>query len=262
MTEETERPSPGAMGKAHFAFDALSAKPSLRVPTGAKRKDVDDAKNTKASRLVDRLREAIISGELSPGSKVNLEIVRRQFDVSLSPLREALARLIAVGLVELHDNRGYSVAPVSLSDLAEITRLRVDLESIALSAAIETGDLRWESEVMRALHLLNRTERKPADPRTLEAWEHAHREFHMALLAGCAMPLLSNFCLVLHNLNDRYRRVFLVVSGGDRNVATEHSEIAQGAVARDSEYACAKLREHIQRTGANLRSRLADQLPP
>ncbi|MDR6872486.1 DNA-binding GntR family transcriptional regulator [Bosea sp. BE125] len=221
-----------------------------------------DSKNTKASRLVDRLREAILSGELRPGTKINLDAVRRELDVSLSPLREALARLIAVGLVELHDNKGYSVAPVSLSNLAEITRLRVEFESLALSSAIAHGDLSWESDVMRALHRLNRTERVAGDPATLEAWEHAHRDFHMTLIRGCGMPLLLNFCAMLHNLNDRYRRVFLVAQGGDRNVAAEHSEIAQGAVARDGTYACEKLREHILRTGTNLRARLSDQLQP
>jgi DNA-binding GntR family transcriptional regulator len=236
-----------------------SAPPHARILRGSR---ADDAGNTKASQLVERLREAILSGALPPGSKINLDRVRHEFEVSLSPLREALARLIAFGLVELHDNRGYSVAPISLSNLAEITRLRVEFESLALTAAIASGDLRWESEVMRALHLMNRSLRDPADPKTLEAWEHAHRDFHMALLAGCGMPLLLNFCLVLHNLNDRYRRAFLLTHGGDRNVVVEHSEIAQGAVARDRDYACAKLREHIQRTGVNLHKRLSNQLKP
>lgn len=220
----------------------------------------DDEKPTKASRLVDRLREAILSGQLRPGTKINLDGLRHELNVSLSPLREALARLIAVRLVELHNNRGYTVAPVSAHNLAEITRLRVEFESLALSAAMERGDVAWESEVMRALHRMNRTNRHAGDPRTLEAWEHAHRDFHLTLLAGCGMPLLLDFCLILHNLNDRYRRVFLVQSGGDRNVVAEHSEIAQASVVRDRDYACEKLREHIQRTGTNLRLRLAEQL--
>jgi DNA-binding GntR family transcriptional regulator len=220
----------------------------------------DAIKITKASRLVDRVREAILSGELQPGTKINLDNLKREFRVSLSPLREALARLIAGGLVELQNNRGYTVAPVSLNNLAEITRLRVEFETLALSSAIEFGDVNWESDVMRCLHRLNRSERIAASPKTLEAWEQAHRDFHISLLAGCRMPLLLNFCLVLHNLNDRYRRVFLVDSGGDRNVLTEHSEIAQGAVARDTAYARDKLREHIHRTGTNLRERLSDRL--
>jgi DNA-binding GntR family transcriptional regulator len=222
----------------------------------------DDEKSTKASRIVERLRESILSGELAPGTKINLDSLRRELDVSLSPLREALARLIAVGLVELYNNRGYSVAPVSVRNLMEITRLRVEFESLALATAIERGDVNWESEVMRCLHRLNRTTRDAGDTKTLEAWEHAHRDFHISLLAGCQMPLLLNFCLLLHNLNDRYRRVFLIASGGDRNVSTEHSEIAQGTVARDRDYACDKLREHIQRTGNNLRLQLADKLQP
>ncbi len=219
--------------------------------------DEGELKNTKASRLVDRLRQCILAGALAPGSKINLEKLRREFDVSLSPLREALARLIAVGLVELHDNRGYRVAPVSPENLLEITRLRGEFEGLALSMAIRQGGLQWEGAVMRALHRLNRTTRDPADPGTLEPWEALHGEFHSALLAGCEMPLLLSFCQILHDLHDRYRRVLALEHAGDRDIAAEHSDIAQGAVARDAAYACAKLRDHIQRTGDALRARLA-----
>ena len=237
--------------------------PPARYNPGQQSSTTDDGrKHTKATKLVDRLHEAIISGRMRPGTKINLELVRREFDVSLSPLREALARLIAMGLVELHDNRGYTVAPVSVANLVEITELRVDAESRALAKAIAVGDLAWGSDVMRRLHQLNRLPRDPAIPQTLEDWERAHRNFHMALLSGCQMPLLLNFCAMLHNLNDRYRRVFLAASGGDRDVNVEHSEIAQGAVARDAEYACQRLREHIGRTGSNLRARLATEIAP
>src|SRR5258707_7831769 len=76
---------------------------------------VDDGKNTIASQLAERLREAIVSGQLEAGSKINLERAREKFEVSLSPLREALARLISDGLVQFEDNRGYRVAGISLS---------------------------------------------------------------------------------------------------------------------------------------------------
>ena len=61
---------------------------------------------------------------------------------------------------------------------------------------------------------------------------------------------------------DSDRRTFLQATSGDRNVAVEHSEIAQGAVARDAEFACDRLREHIHRTGTNLRQHLADKIAP
>jgi DNA-binding GntR family transcriptional regulator len=223
--------------------------------------NLDDAKNTLASRLVDRLREAILTGALQPGSKINLDRTRELFEVSLSPLREALARLIADGLVEFVDNRGYRVAPVSLANLAEITQLRTEFECLALRNAIAAGNLSWEGDVIRALHRLNRTFRDAARPESFEQWEAAHSDFHLTLIAGCGMPQLLSFCRVLHNLNDRYRRIFLQTRPGDRNVGAEHSEIAEGAVARDVDFACGRLRDHIQRTGLNLRTHLSERMP-
>lgn len=223
---------------------------------------VDDGKNTIASQLVERLREAIVSGQLKAGTKINLGRAREVFSVSLSPLREALARLVPDGLVIFEDNRGYRVAPVSVSNLREITRLREEFETLALRQAIAVAPPEWEGDVTRALHRLNTAERDPSDQATLERWETLHREFHLTLLSGCSMPLLLNFCRTLLNLNDRYRRSFLVRTSGDRNVAVDHSEIAQGAAARDADYACARLREHIHRTGSNLAAHLADRIAP
>jgi DNA-binding GntR family transcriptional regulator len=213
---------------------------------------IDDKINTMSTQLTNRLREEIISGALKPGAKINLALAKEHFGVSLSPLREALARLVSDGLAEFEDNRGYRVAPVSLENLAEVTQLRTEFECSALRHAMSVGDVDWEADVMRDLYRLNRIVRDPAQPETLARWEAAHAGFHMTLLAGCNMPLLQNTCRVLHNLNDRYRRIFLRSAGGDRNVAAEHTEIATRAVQRDIEPACAILREHIQRTGTNL----------
>jgi DNA-binding GntR family transcriptional regulator len=222
------------------------------VADGARGALVDDKINTMSTQLVHRLREKIINGELAPGSKINLALAREHFGVSLSPLREALARLVADGLAEFEDNRGYRVAPVSLANLAEVTQLRTELECSALRHAMAKGDVEWEGDVVRALHRLNRITRDPAVPATLAQWEAAHAAFHATLIGGCAMPLLQNACRVLHNLNDRYRRIFLRDAGGDRDVAAEHSELAERAVRREVEPACDSLCHHIQRTGTNL----------
>lgn len=218
---------------------------------------VDDKVNTMATQLVHRLREDIVGGTLEPGSKINLSLARARFGVSLSPLREALARLVADGLAEFADNRGYRVAPVSLANLAEVTQLRAEFECSALRHAMAAGDVDWEGDVVRALHRLNRVARDPARPETLARWEAAHAEFHVTLIRGCGMPLLLNVCRVLHNLNDRYRRIFVRTEGGDRDVAAEHAEIARRAVRREIEPACDGLRDHIRRTGANLHGYLA-----
>jgi DNA-binding GntR family transcriptional regulator len=219
----------------------------------------DDGKNTIASQLVERLREAIVSGGLETGAKINLERTRETFDVSLSPLREALARLIPEGLVLFEDNRGYQVAPLSLSNLEEIARLRQEFETFALRQAMTVGDIDWEGDIMRSLHRLNRVERDASRPQTLAQWEHHHRDFHLTLISGCRMPQLLSFCRVLLNLNDRYRRTLIAAPSGDRDITAEHSEIAAATVARDMEVACRCLTEHLHRTELDLRRHLQDK---
>ena len=217
------------------------------------------SRTTIASRVSRALRTAILSGEIEPGTKINLDRLRKDHDISVSSAREAIGRLVADGLVEFQDQRGYRVTPISLGNLAEVTFLRSKLEAIALRASIERGDIEWESTVMASLHRLNRTERVAGDLATIEIWETAHKDFHAALIAGCAMPQLILFCDILQNQNDRYRRRFLLETSGDRNVGAEHSAIAEAAVAREAERACKLISEHIERTGTNLLARLRRQ---
>jgi DNA-binding GntR family transcriptional regulator len=154
---------------------------------------IDDRTNTIATQLIHRHREEIISGTLQSGAKINLAAVRESLGVSLSPLREALARLTAEGLVEFKDNRGNRVAPVYIANLAEVTQLRIELESLALRHAMANGDFRREGDVVSALHRLGRIARDPARPETLAAWEAAHRDFHLTLIAGFGMLLLLSW---------------------------------------------------------------------
>lgn len=214
-------------------------------------------KETISSRISAVLRDAILRGRLAPGSRINLDRLREEHDISISPLREAVSRLVADGLVEFEDQRGYRVVPVSPENLAEVTTLRAELEVIALRASIEHGGLDWESDVLRALYLLSRSERDTARPNSLEAWESAHSEFHRALIRGCGMPLLLTFCTVLQNMTDRYRQLYPIGPQSDRDLNEEHAEIAVAATSHEVDRACAALRAHILRTGEELVTRMA-----
>ena len=211
--------------------------------------------------LGSHLRQAIIGGQFEPGARLRLDQLRNEFGVSLSPLRECLMGLSAERLVDVEAQRGFSVPAVSEKALKEITTLRMEFESIALRVAIEQGDLAWESAVAGALHVLRRTGRAPSGD-GLEQWERVHRAFHMSLLSACAMPLLLNFCSVLHDHSDRYRRMFLRTNSGDRDVPGEHQRIADLTLARKTAEACDLLRQHIGRTGENVRIALTSQHPP
>jgi GntR family transcriptional regulator, carbon starvation induced regulator len=212
---------------------------------------VDEGSGTLAAGIATRLRTLIASGEIPPGKKLRLDDLRAKFGVSLSPLREALSRLTAEGfVVAMEGQRGYRVAPISENNLLEVTRLRAEIEPIALRESIAHGDDRWEAEVVVSLHRLSKLER-PADAGAsrVDDWEKAHRTFHQSLLSACRMPLLLNFCATLHDLSDRYRRLFLENNPIDRDVAQEHRDMCDATLERRCDEACRLLRDHIERTG-------------
>ena len=163
--------------------------------------------------------------------------------------------LVNIGLVEFEDQRGYRIAPVTAANLAEITWLRTRLEAMALSDAIANAGIDWESGVLSALHRLTRCEAE--SPESRDAWEAAHTAFHLALVSGCGKPMLVDWCEMLLDLNERYRRLFVDPDSPATPTEGEHSAIAQAAaVLRDNAVAEAALRSHIVNAGR----RLADQM--
>jgi DNA-binding GntR family transcriptional regulator len=199
----------------------------------------------------DRLRADILNGRRAPGTKVRLEELKTEFGVSWSPIREALARLAAEGLLMAEDQRGYRVAPASRDDMDEVLRLRMLLEPMALEMAIELGGEAWEAEILTAHHLLGKVEAQRATGIAVE-WENRHRGYHDALIGGSGSPILLQFCHMLHDMNDRYRRIYLQAHAFDRDVAGEHKAIFDATLARDAGLASKLLRAHIERTGRNI----------
>ena len=219
------------------------------------------AKTTLAGQIEAQLRDDILHGRLQPGARLNLDEFRRNQDVGISPLREAVTRLVSEGLVEVQPHSGYSVAPISVANLHEVTALRTELEPYALRLSIAHGGLDWESEVMAALHRLNRTDRQPNDPGSLAAWEEANNAFHLALISRCGMPLLLKIHRGLSAMNDRYRLIYLRAAGIQRDVIDEHTAIATAAIDRQVDKATTLLTGHIRRSTENLTRLIEASLP-
>jgi DNA-binding GntR family transcriptional regulator len=93
---------------------------------------------TRATSLYDQLRADLLGGALEPGTKLAIEALAEHYATSATPLREALNRLVADGLVERREQRGFVVAGISEHDLAEITKTRCWLEEIALRESIKS----------------------------------------------------------------------------------------------------------------------------
>jgi len=214
-----------------------------------------EAGGTKADELALALEEAIVSGELEPGSVLRQEQVSAQYAVSRTPVREALRRLAALGLVSFEANRGFRVRTLSREEMWEAFLLRAELESLCTGVAAEkmTEDDLQELEVAekrfarlaRALRA-----REPGDDRrslTVE-WMRANHGFHDVIYRVADLPYIEQIA-------KNARRTFAgpaVWAPGDETIdelyllnERQHASIRAALAARSPEGARALAREHV-----------------
>ena len=208
---------------------------------------VEHQASTQASTVYDKLRADILAGQLEPGSRLRMKELIAAYGAGNSPVREALNRLSANGLVVLEENRGFSVPPVSENELEELIRTRCWLEEIAFRESINKGDDAWEEQVLLAFHRLDKVtlnNKEPEEPTSME-WESQHVAFHSALISGCNSGILVNICADLQMRTFRYRNLAEVVEYRGQHELEEHRKLHQAALSRDTELAIGLLHEHF-----------------
>jgi DNA-binding GntR family transcriptional regulator len=208
------------------------------------------APSTRTLDLYDKLREDLLSGRLKPGQKLQMRFLMDAYQAGQTPLREALNRLTAEGLVEAREQRGFLVAAVSRSELRELTMTRCWLEALALRKAMEAATPAWEEALVVAHHRLSRTPRS-LNPEQFEdnpEWERLHRIFHRTLIGQCGSTALIGFCDQLADRLYRYRRLSIRRAFPTRHVADEHVAIFEAVLDADVERAIDLLSRHYQQT--------------
>lgn len=218
------------------------------------RMTINPGKTTLVEEVYSALRVDLLSGVFPPGSRLKFAAFGKRFGVSLSVIREAMARLGEQGLVVANPHRGFIAAPLLLEDLFDLTRVRVLIETLALRESIEHGDLAWESRILATHHTLHGTPR--GKRHVNEPWACAHREFHGALVSGSGSNGLVEIATGLRERSEMYQ-YWASEFGRDvnRDVAAEHRQLMEATLSRDAERATQALAEHIERTTANLVAR-------
>ncbi|MPZ39043.1 MAG: FCD domain-containing protein [Rhizobiales bacterium] len=197
-----------------------------------------------------RIRADILRGSIRAGAKLPLEKLSREYDIGMSPLREALTRLVGDALVVSEGQRGFWVAPLSLAEFHDITRIRNLLEAEALQISVQRGGREWEEEVSHAFAELSATEAQMqnAGEDLLSQWESRNRRFHEALISACDSPWLKRLLAQLYHQSERYRWISLVNSPADRSVKDEHHAIFEAAMQRQVLKTCRLMEFHLNRT--------------
>ncbi|HUZ22128.1 MAG TPA: GntR family transcriptional regulator [Streptosporangiaceae bacterium] len=203
------------------------------------------------SRLIDRttateaatkaLRAIILSGEVPAGAPLRQDEVARRLGVSRTPLREALQRLEAEGLVRLDVHKGAVVAKPSIAQVSEIFELQQLLEPVAGRSAMARMT---ESDLVDLRDILA-SHTTISDP---AAWETGNAEFHARLYDIARKPLLTEMIGQLRNRSGLYVHMLAKSPQGRARAHGEHLEMVSALEVGDTARLETLIRQHLQTT--------------
>ncbi|HEX3503146.1 MAG TPA: FCD domain-containing protein [Xanthobacteraceae bacterium] len=220
--------------------------------------DEGDEVRTFAQAVQARVAEDILCGHLKPGIRLRLQTLCESYDVSMSPLREALSALAGRGLVVQEGQRGFRVATATPEDLRDIVETRIHIETLALRLSIERGGDEWEAGILAAHHRLERRQRSDdllVDP----LWERLHRTYHVSLICACGLSRLLEFYETLTDNFDRYRRLAVLAAGRHPRPKAAHAAIVKATLARDADRAMKLMAGHVRDSEAHIIHLLASE---
>jgi len=197
---------------------------------------------TMAEAALERLREAIIMGELTPGAPLRLEDLARQLGMSISPIREAVRQLEALGLAEHVPHHGAKVMALDVEELRELFTIRLALEGMAVRRAAELLEPADEERARR--HLMAYDEaRKRGD---IRAAVRAHAAFHFALYDAARSAWLLRLIRPAWDSCERYRPVLLAKGAVQDRHEELDVELLEACAAHDPDRAAKALHDHLE----------------
>ncbi len=162
--------------------------------------------------------------------------------MSRTPIRDALMRLVAEGLVERIPGKGLFVAKPSITDLLEITEIRFSLETTAVKLFTERADNQIKQELKKVIELHEKYHR---EGNNLEA-VNCDNEFHFLIAKGSMNQRLNSIISKLIEENSRCAFMTHRDSGRVETSIHEHTKIYEAIMAGDGELAAELLRNHLR----------------
>lgn len=194
-----------------------------------------------------RLRDAVHTGELTPGERLNVPGLARDLGLSRSPVREAVQRLVRDGLAVEEPHRGAVVADIGGAQLGRIYEAREALEGMATRIAAQ----RMSDEQLDELRTQFESHRRAVEAGDLDRHIDLDQEFHARIRRATENPWLIEYLDRLRSLV-RLAMHSTIVTAGPAEAIKDHGRILEALEARDPELAETTARRHIARLHAAL----------
>lgn len=200
---------------------------------------------TRADQLRRTLEEEIFTGRLKPGDRLDEQSLAQRFNVSRTPVREALRQLSASHLIEVRPRQGAVVAVITLPRLIEMFEVMAELEGMCARLAAR----RMTDHERQTLQEIIREADSFAEQVNLEAYYANNRKFHDAIYAGSHNHVLEDMTRSLHNRTAPYRRHQLNRPGRIHESLAEHKKVVEAILAVDAEAAGKAMNRHVNVQG-------------
>jgi DNA-binding GntR family transcriptional regulator len=214
-------------------------------------------KSTLRARIAERLRAAILAGDIPPGAPLVETALSERFDVSRGPLREALRQLIEEGLVVTVPYTGTHVAALSVDDVREIYSLRTALEIFAIEQVWNRRDDRFRSELVRRNDALIATIDAGDDRASIET----ELAFHGLVYEASGHRLLQRAWAGLRGRLQLYWAAHHRAHGRRGPRRDSHDSYIAALLADDLDVTRAEIADHMRR-GAETTERFLNTLEP
>jgi DNA-binding GntR family transcriptional regulator len=183
---------------------------------------------------------SIFDGGYGPGSRLNMTDIAKRLNVSAIPVREALRRLEAEGLVEFQVNRGVVVRQLSAAELRELFLVRLPLEKLAGAEAARLADTKSLRALGSILKDMDATEYGPT-------WHTMHEHFHAELYALSRLPRLGQMIASLRGQMRPYAKLYQDDPEQRRLIQSDHYAMLRALDKCDQESIARIIGEHISR---------------
>ena len=197
-----------------------------------------------ANQAYQRLHREILTCVLVPGQVVSERELARRYQVSKTPIREALAQTCHDGLTQRLPGRGYLVVPITIKDIRDLFDLRLILEV----AAVERTIHKTNSELIAKLKGMAEAKYEPTKPESHIEFLKINRAFHLALAEAAGNRRLVGLLGELFNQMERLFYLGLRLRDSSEEMRSEHRELVAGLEDGDLEHASEVIKKQIEKS--------------